>query len=360
MNLTEMRDRLRRDLKDEVPPTRVPTTIDDCDAMWTPAGVGNSVTLDTSNKQQGTASMKVDIAQSHTTGLVCYHNITTLDLTGYDFVRFWVRSLSDVDAADLQLKLDDSQGCASPVKSIDIPALVSGVWHEHQVVLGDTSGLDAVASVGLSVAVDQDAISVWLDHIRAFKNSYKWSDDELERHIARALKELSYYIPYEMNAEIATTSGSREVSIATLSDRIAVFAVEYPMGSYPPRYQRFSLWQDTLTLLGSVVPDGSDCKMYYGKLHTLDDESCTVPSYLEDLLSLGAQGYALQAYASYGVDRSQPDYRYAQERAADDAKALLQGFRSQLKRLGRHGRLRPSSLYVPQTTPVDKSTVVGP
>ena len=234
----------------------------------------------------------------------------------------------------------------------DVPGL--GVWQV------DTSGLDAVASVGLSVAVDQGAISVWLDHIRAFKNSYKWSDDELERHIARALKELSYYIPYEMNAEIATTSGSREVSIATLSDRIAVFAVEYPIGSYPPRYQRFSLWQDTLTLLGSVVPDGSDCKMYYDKLHTLDDESCTIPSYLEDLLSLGAQGYALQAYASYGVDRSQPDYRYAQERAAHDAKALLQGFRSQLKRLGRHGRLRPSALYVPQTTPVDKSTVVSP
>ncbi|MBM4463871.1 MAG: hypothetical protein FJ012_11215 [Chloroflexi bacterium] len=66
MNLSEMRTRLRRDLKDEVPSTQVSTTIDDCDAIWT-AVSPNSVTLDTSNRQQGAASMRANVNESHTT-----------------------------------------------------------------------------------------------------------------------------------------------------------------------------------------------------------------------------------------------------------------------------------------------------
>jgi hypothetical protein len=358
MTLSETRTRVRRDLKDEVPSTQVSITIDDCDAIWT-AVSPNSVTLDTSNKQQGTASVRANVNESHATGLVCYRNITALDLTGYDWVRFWVRCLSDLDAGDLQLKLDDSQGCGSPVKSLDIPALVSGVWHEHQVLLGDTSGLSAIASVGLSVAVDKGAISVWLDNIRALKDSHKWEDDELDRHIAHALRELSHYIPYEATADIATTGGSREISIASLSDRIRVLAVEYPIGKQPPRYRRFSLWQDTITLLGDAVPDGSDCRVYYGKLHTIDVDGSTVPVPLEDLVSLGTQGYALQAYASYAVERGQADYHYGQGVALEESRKLLGDFRAQLKRLGRQGRVRASSLYVPATEPAGESGVVG-
>ena len=358
MTISEMRTRVRRDLKDEVPSTQVSTIIDDCDVIWT-AVSPNSVTLDTSNRQQGTASIRANVNESHTTGLVCYHNIIALDLTGYDWVRFWVRCLSDLDAGDLQLKLDDSQGCGSPVKSLDIPALVSGVWHEHQVLLGDTSGLGAIVSVGLSVAVDKGAISVWLDNIRALKDSYKWEDDELDRHIAHALKELSYYVPDEATVDIATTAGSREVSIASLSDRIRVLAVEYPVGKQPPRYQRFSLWQDAITLLGEAVPDGSDCRVYYGKLHTIDAEGSTVATPLEDLVSVGAQAHALQAYASYAVERGQADYHYGQEAALEESRKLLDDFRAQIKRLGRQGRVRVSSLYVPAAEPVGESGVVG-
>jgi len=360
MNLSDMRTRLRRDLKDEVPTTQVPTTVDDCDVIWSVDGQGNSVTLDTGDKQQGTASMKVDIAVGHTTGLVCHHNLSPLDLTDADLIRFWIKSNTNVNADVLQITLDNTQGCGSPVKSINVPALVAGVWHEHQVVMGDTSGLDAVACIGVNVAVDQGAISIWLDNVRTLANEYKWSDDELDRHIAHAVKELSYYVPYEMKALKATSDGSREVDIATLTDRIRVFAVEYPTGNFPPSYQRFALWQDTVMLLGGVLPDGSNCQVYYGKLHTLDGDGCTIPTHLEDLLSIGAQGYALQAYAAYGLDRSQPDYRYAQENAADGAQVLLHRFARELRRLGRQGRLRPSQLYSPTTGPVDNTTVIGP
>ena len=47
-------------------------------------------------------------------------------------------------------------------------------------------------------------------------NNYRWTNDELDRHIAHAVKDYSEAIPYEQKAIKATTSGSREIDIATL------------------------------------------------------------------------------------------------------------------------------------------------
>jgi len=93
-------------------------------------------------------------------------------------------------------------------------------------------------------------------------SNYRWDDDDLDRHIARAVKELSERLPYEQKATKATASGSRELDIANLSDRVAVMAVEYPVDQFPRRYQRFSLWGDTLTILSEEIPDGSDAYVY--------------------------------------------------------------------------------------------------
>src|SRR4030042_441010 len=134
-------------------------------------------------------------------------------------------------------------------------------------------------------------------------NNYRWSNDELDRHIAHAVKEFSETIPYEQKATIATTSGSREVGISSLSGRIMVEAVEYPVGKFPKRYQRFSLWENTLTLLGDEVPDGSNAYIYYGKLHTLDAAGSTIPAQYEDLIAAGAAGYAAIEWAAYSVNR---------------------------------------------------------
>src|SRR4030042_2018577 len=81
-------------------------------------------------------------------------------------------------------------------------------------------------------------------------NNYRWTNDELDRHIAHAVKDLSEAIPYEQKATKATTSGSREINIATITDRIMVEAVEYPADKFPRKYQPFSLWGDIMTLLG--------------------------------------------------------------------------------------------------------------
>jgi len=192
------------------------------------------------------------------------------------------------------------------------------------------------------------------------ESSALWSDDDLTRHIDRAVAELSEAIPREQKATLATVADSREVDISSLTDRVMVEAAEYPVDEFPKRYQRFALWADTLTLLGSEVPDGSNCYVYYGKLHTLDAVTSTVPAKHEDLVAAGAAGYAAIEWGVYAVNRvnvggvAMPrEYRIWGEKR-------LRFFSQEVKRLGRRSRVRTRSLYKPCYPPVSKVTDYGP
>ncbi len=190
--------------------------------------------------------------------------------------------------------------------------------------------------------------------------NYRWSDDELDRHIAHAVKEFSQAIPYEQKATIATTSGSREIDISTLTDRIMVEAVEYPVDKFPKRYQRFSLWADTLTLLGDEVPDGSNTYIYYGKLHTLDADTSTIPAEHEDLIAAGACGYAAIEWAAYAINRVNVGGTITPREFLSWGREKLNFFKQELKRLGRKNRVRISRLYKPCYPVVSKTTDYGP
>jgi len=128
-------------------------------------------------------------------------------------------------------------------------------------------------------------------------SNYRWQDNEIERAIARALAELSRYVPMEMKSTIETTDGSRDLDISSLTARVSVDRVEFPIDETPRQFQRFSVYADAITLIGDVEGDGEDCYVYWGAVHTLDASTSTVPSYLEDVLALGAAAYAVLAQA---------------------------------------------------------------
>jgi len=190
--------------------------------------------------------------------------------------------------------------------------------------------------------------------------NYRWTNDELDRHIAHAVKDFSEAIPCEQKATKTTTSGSREIDISTLTDRIMVEAVEYPVDKFPQRYQRFSLWGDILTLLGAEIPDGSNADIYYGKLHILDGTGSTIPGQYEDLIAVGACGYAAMEWAVYAVNRVNVGGMPTPREFLDWGRGKLDHFRVELKRLGRRNRTRIRSLYQPYYPPVSKSTDYGP
>ena len=134
--------------------------------------------------------------------------------------------------------------------------------------------------------------------------NYRWTDSDLNRHIDHALRELSLSCPLETKATLSTTAESRDLSLSSLSDLVEIEAVEYPVGNYPPSYVRFSVWADTLTLLMDSLPgDAEDVYVYYGKLHTLDADSSTLPAKLEDLVALGAAAHASIEWASFATNR---------------------------------------------------------
>ncbi len=190
--------------------------------------------------------------------------------------------------------------------------------------------------------------------------NYRWADQELDRHIAHAVKDFSEAIPYGQKAIKATTSGSREIDISTLTDRIMIEAVEYPVSKFPKKYQRYSLWEDTLTLLGGEVPDGSNTHIYYGKLHTIDAESSSIPTKHEDLVATGACGYAAEGWAAYAINRVNVGGLMTSKEFLSWGKEKLRYFKAELKRLGRRNRIRVRSFYEPYYPPASKSTDPGP
>ena len=175
---------------------------------------------------------------------------------------------------------------------------------------------------------------------------YQWSNDELTRHINRAVKELSERVPLPAKATLPTVSGSREVDISSLTDRIMVQAVEYPVDESPTKYQRFSIWGNTLTIISGDEPNGSNCNVYYGKLHTIDANGSTIPSKYEDLVVTGACGYGAISQAALSINKvnvggtmTPTEYRaWGNER--------LRIFKDRLKRLGRRDRIRTQQLFI--------------
>jgi hypothetical protein len=189
--------------------------------------------------------------------------------------------------------------------------------------------------------------------------NYRWTDNEIDRHIAHAVKDFSLALPLEQKAALATTNGSREISITSLTNRVMIETVEYPPGQYPPSYQRFALWNDILTLLGEEIPDGSNCSVYYGKLHTLDVSSSTLPAQFEDLIATGACGFAAIQYCQYSINRINSGGPETVLHLQQWGLMQESSFRTELKRISKINRVRVRQLYTPYNPPASQSTDWG-
>lgn len=174
----------------------------------------------------------------------------------------------------------------------------------------------------------------------------RWPDDQIDRHIAHALSDLSLAAPRELSDDVATTNGSRDVSLSAFEGLIEVEAVEYPAGQFPAAFVSFSTWGGTLTIQGATVPDGSEARVYYLATHALDSEGTTIPEHLLDVLATGASAYAALELASYTANRLNLDPR-ASEKHLAWSRARLTAFQQLLHTYGRKNRVRERRLYVP-------------
>ncbi|MGE0058918.1 MAG: hypothetical protein AB7T32_13115 [Dehalococcoidia bacterium] len=186
----------------------------------------------------------------------------------------------------------------------------------------------------------------------------RWDDDALDRHLHRAVRELSSRAPRERVTTLATTAGSRELSLEALADLVEVAAVEYPVNEYPARLVRFSVYAGTLTLLVDTAPgDGEDVNVYWGSVHEVDDDSCTLPAVQEDIVVGGAAGYAAVEWASFATNRANIGGVEAVEQYAAWGADALSRFKEQLGRLREVSRVRTGTLFSPAGASLSRSVV---
>ena len=190
--------------------------------------------------------------------------------------------------------------------------------------------------------------------------NYRWLDAVLDRHLSRAVHELSLVLPREQKTALQTTAASREVGVASLTGLVRVEAVEYPVAQWPPGYVQFSLFGSTLTLLTDGAPASvQDVNVYWGKLHTLDTNVSTLPSVAEDVAVTGAAAYAALEWAGFATNRANVAGAAAFESYQAWGEERLRQFRDSLRAFGREAKVRNASLYRPQRG-VSRGTVQWP
>lgn len=144
--------------------------ITDCETAWT-ASANVTATAPTTQPKVGTRHASIAIAGAFTTGKLAYFPIgSTLDLSTYQQVSFWVASAS-LNTGVLSLRLcSDTTGDVT-VDTIAIPATsTSSNWHSAVVDKAAALG-SAIQSIALYADTDPGAVTVLLDNIVACKAS---------------------------------------------------------------------------------------------------------------------------------------------------------------------------------------------
>ena len=149
-----------------------------------------TVSLDTEDKKQGAQSCKFVIAAGASAGDIATDSITSKDISGYDYIEFWVKSTVATSAGNLKILLDNTASCASPLETLSVPALSADTWTFCRVALANPETDTAIISVGLEYDSDLGACTVWLDDISVVKNdSAQW--DKVPRNLWKIDKQES-------------------------------------------------------------------------------------------------------------------------------------------------------------------------
>ena len=167
--------------------------IHDAASAWDEASAPSNVTraVDTQD-YRGSGANKFTIAGGFTTGLVSSKAITSLDLSAYDYVEFWVKSSTTTVSGDFTLLLDNTAACVSALETLTIPALTANTWTFVRVALSTPSLDTAIISVGLNAANNIAANTIWISDVRVVRDDSavwvrmdraNWRTDEEARDV---------------------------------------------------------------------------------------------------------------------------------------------------------------------------------
>lgn len=102
---------------------------------------------------------KIEIAPEFATGLIATDVIGAEDWRSFGKLTVRLNTTKALVAGELQLKIDDTALCASPIKSVDFPAVNADMLTNQEIEfdLSTVTGADAVISVGLYLTISPSA-----------------------------------------------------------------------------------------------------------------------------------------------------------------------------------------------------------
>jgi len=142
--------------------------IENCNDAWNEVvdeGVYSSI--DVGDKKKGTASAKITVTDSVTTGdILVTEVIGSNDMTEATHIKLWVKHDIGCSSGDMQFLLDDSTGCSSPTQLLNMDTYAADVWKESTLAIPESSGLGAIISLGLKYVTDVGECIIHLDDVR--------------------------------------------------------------------------------------------------------------------------------------------------------------------------------------------------
>ena len=146
--------------------------------------------VSTEDYKRDGSSLKLTIASGASAGDKITDSITSVDLSRYDYVEFWIKSTVATSSGNLKIHLDNATVTAdgNDLESLDVPALTADTWKYCRVALSNPETDTAIVSIGLEYDNDLGACTIHLDDIKVVKNDTAvW--EKLDRNTWRIDKE---------------------------------------------------------------------------------------------------------------------------------------------------------------------------
>ena len=128
--------------------------------------------IDTEDYKTGGSSLRLDIATGLAANDFITDSITSVNISKYDYLEFWIKSTVNTNDADLNIHLDDGTvtGDGNDKEALNVPALTADVWKYCRLALQKPEEDTAIVSIGFKMEVDKGAFVVHLDDIKVVKN----------------------------------------------------------------------------------------------------------------------------------------------------------------------------------------------
>ncbi len=152
--------------------------------------------------------------------------------------------------------------------------------------------------------------------------------------------------------ELEERVAQREAEVAELRDRLKLAAQKY----------RSLLLQGAPEVPEELVVGETveEVAVYYGRLHTLDSTTSTIPPHLEEVVAMGAEGFACLEWANFAINRVNTGGAGTWREYLTFGQKKLGTFMEALARYGRRGSLRARRLYRPAEPKPSQATDWGP